>query len=985
MSDGDVSDGDIPDGDTTDGDVVDGDENCDSCDFLAGDWCISNPQGAACGQLPVGGVQVSKAEGAGCVFVALITFTNGAPPTSLSFQGCDLDALSILQGVCKLTIDSDQSSVSVECPDICSFDLSQDDCQLGCTCDTEDACCDGCKPINEGGQCDDNNACTQTDSCSFGVCMGGNPVECAALDQCHIVGECDTATGECSNPPAEDATACDDGDPCTVLDSCSLGVCAGEEMDCAAQDDCHEMGACDPYLGMCVNPPKLNGASCDGLGDGTTGSGVCLDGECNPLDECLLRKYNQPLGYACNFNQDCQSELCTSDMMSFFKASFPNVCTQACDKNTNDCPSGFFCYQFGYTKTIGGPESICLPEAGPLPYDGTQGLFEPCYVDDNCESGLCNNDGWLKYCTVDCYGEMGPEEELCGSCGRCEEEYVPLKGDSKRPAYYCYAQERQYPGALCTSNIDCITGFCYENTCTFQCGDRKGPSNCPAGFSCENIGFPYGEACIPNDQVGSKEEDEICTSYYQCTDGLYCDKPPANGVFGMLISEDLNRPVAGDGFRSDDATFYTNFSYKAEVTGTYYLTIRQIFFKMYITNPSAYILNISTGDAATETTAEVEPNHNPAAIDLTTLPASILGVVGIYDEDWFAFELEEGQVVTIATLPVSDHGYCRVEKEFGEACTFNTECASGICLMGTCTEECEFLLRNDSDTCPDTFTCTVLDTIAKNEEKSSYYKEISTACISDDMLGKEYGEDCTFDWECEGGACFMYQCNQYCEFIPVKGADDTCPTGFDCVDPGMVGQTKLGTQICLPEDGYGFAFGESCMYDYQCESGTCYKGACNLNCDSAPVKAPIIECPEGYVCIYDGSDNTCVDPETLNRQFGDACQSNDQCESGYCFDGACNLPCSPLVKEVSFCPDDYSCIYIDGVPLRGAQTACMANDSLDQDFGAACENNYECASGFCYFGRCNVVCDIAKADCPENYACMVSYYQPTTICVPEQE
>jgi hypothetical protein len=51
-----------------------------------------------------------------------------------------------------------------------------------------------------GTACDDGNACTQTDTCQAGVCTGGNPVTCTALDQCHTAGTCNPTTGICSNP-----------------------------------------------------------------------------------------------------------------------------------------------------------------------------------------------------------------------------------------------------------------------------------------------------------------------------------------------------------------------------------------------------------------------------------------------------------------------------------------------------------------------------------------------------------------------------------------------------------------------------------------------------------------------------------------------------------------------------------------------------------------------------------------------------------------
>ena len=52
----------------------------------------------------------------------------------------------------------------------------------------------------DASPCNDGNPCTLTDTCSSGVCHGGNPKVCTALDQCHVAGVCSTADGTCSNP-----------------------------------------------------------------------------------------------------------------------------------------------------------------------------------------------------------------------------------------------------------------------------------------------------------------------------------------------------------------------------------------------------------------------------------------------------------------------------------------------------------------------------------------------------------------------------------------------------------------------------------------------------------------------------------------------------------------------------------------------------------------------------------------------------------------
>ena len=128
--------------------------------------------------------------------------------------------------------------------------------------------------------CDDGSACTQSDSCQAGICTGTNPVACAASDQCHVAGTCDPATGACSDPAAADGTACNDTDACTRSDSCQLGACMGADaVVCVASDQCHEAGTCNPASGACSDPAAPDGTACT---DTVTCSGadVCDAGVC---------------------------------------------------------------------------------------------------------------------------------------------------------------------------------------------------------------------------------------------------------------------------------------------------------------------------------------------------------------------------------------------------------------------------------------------------------------------------------------------------------------------------------------------------------------------------------------------------------------------------------------------------------------------------------------------------------------------------------
>ena len=52
-------------------------------------------------------------------------------------------------------------------------------------------------PKPDGTACSDGSACTRTDVCEAGSCVGANPVPCVAPDACHTA-TCDPATGTCS-------------------------------------------------------------------------------------------------------------------------------------------------------------------------------------------------------------------------------------------------------------------------------------------------------------------------------------------------------------------------------------------------------------------------------------------------------------------------------------------------------------------------------------------------------------------------------------------------------------------------------------------------------------------------------------------------------------------------------------------------------------------------------------------------------------------
>jgi hypothetical protein len=156
---------------------------------------------------------------------------------------------------------------------------ASDQCHDAGVCDAGTGACSNPAKA-DGSACSDGNACTQVDACQSGACLGASPVICAASDQCHDAGVCDTGTGACSNPAKADGSACSDGNPCTQLDTCQSGACLGASpVVCAASDQCHDPGVCDSGTGACSNPAKADGAACSD-GNVCTDADTCQAGSC---------------------------------------------------------------------------------------------------------------------------------------------------------------------------------------------------------------------------------------------------------------------------------------------------------------------------------------------------------------------------------------------------------------------------------------------------------------------------------------------------------------------------------------------------------------------------------------------------------------------------------------------------------------------------------------------------------------------------------
>ena len=238
---------------------------------------------------------------------ALVAFAPGTPCTD--GNTCTVNDGCNGLGACKGT--------ALDCDD--QIDCTADSCDNGqcahqamaALCDdnnicTDDACTDqGCSytPLGQG-DCDDNDACTLSDTCTAGECKG----------------EWDGANCGCN--VSADCIGLDDGNPCTGAYVCLDGACVVDQSTvvvCPAYSGDCLFWECDPSDGQCKTAPAGQGTECDNacLVDGACDANGACAGEaldCNDGDECTVDTCNPVAGCVNAQEPDCESKFCICEL-----------------------------------------------------------------------------------------------------------------------------------------------------------------------------------------------------------------------------------------------------------------------------------------------------------------------------------------------------------------------------------------------------------------------------------------------------------------------------------------------------------------------------------------------------------------------------------------------------------------------------------------------------------------------------------------------
>ncbi|MGZ6255162.1 MAG: hypothetical protein ACXWL5_04195, partial [Candidatus Chromulinivorax sp.] len=282
-------------------------------------------------------------------------------------------------------------------------------------------------------------------------------------------------------------------------------------------------------------------------------------------------------------------------------------------------------------------------------------------------------------------------------------------------------------------------------------------------------------------------------------------------------------------------------------------------------------------------------------------------------------------------------------------CEYGETCVCGICCCNSCITCC-----NCECGCFDDLYCNECNCECGLDSSDGFCNTCSGACGSCDGAGFE----CESGYDCENGTCYLTDTQCPCG---VASCDTCAPCDCECGSDGVTCNTCSGA--CGSCDGAGFecasgldcvnsvcyvecgsegnetcsicngADGALCSSNDDCDSGNCYDGICEAcigNCNG-------IICYDSGQCCDSGS---CINGFCSNGGDGCTCDSNSDCSSGNCYAGLCESCLGTLAP----CSDDSNCCSGSCIDYF---CSCGSGD------GCTCDSNSDCASGNCYLGFCS--------------------------------
>jgi hypothetical protein len=792
-------------------------------------------------------------------------------------------------------------------------------------CDDNNACtedsCDpkkGCQFKSQSGTpCNaDDNPCTAADKCKEGACTPGLPKTCASGDFC-VKGKCSIATGKCVYT-ALIAVPCNDGNACTVEETCKNEQCAGKLANCDDSNGC-TTDKCSPDKG-CVHDPGAG--SCDD-DDKCTQKDACKGGACVGL----------PLNVtsACDDKNPCTADVCKADkgcvnvQQSGADCDDGNSCTKAdkcaqgvCKAGTNacGCEADKDCEKFSGNKCNGvlfcdkaqlpfackaNPLSVvkcntandgacqttaCDPSTGKcsaskksdgVPCDADA---SKCTQSDVCSGGFCKPGK-----TVDCDDKNTCTNDVCAATKGCE--HLPNSALCDADANKCTPIDSCQKGACvagalkkCDDSEACTKDLCA--TATGAC------VHTPLFSACDD-----GNACTVGDACGtSKDSKHICQSgkTVPCSDGKPCTFDACDAKLGCL--------------------------FKALATGA----------------------NCDDGNACTK--ADKCANNQCAG-------TAVVAAIACDDKNDCSVDKCDSKAGCTHT-PLNGPSCSD-----GDACTASDKCAAGKCVAGTntcaCKNDSDCKSKDDGNPCNGTLICA---TTGGSQQCATDPKTVVNC-------------DKSLNGPCQTNACDVFKgacvLKKKASGFSCDADGSKCTPLDACADGKCVAGTKLNCDdlntctidSCDPSKGCAHvnnqgpcdADGNACTGGDKCSNGKCEVGTSKPDCDDKQ-SCTADGCNKATgKCVYTDVKKSCDD--------GSQCTTGDVCGAGKtgkwgCVSGA-------AVK----CDDGNDCTQDSCEPKKGCKYAVNTVTPVSCWTGASSKRTV----GICKDGTQKCKADGSKTPC----------------------
>ena len=602
-------------------------------------------------------------------------------------------------------------------------------------------------------------------------------------------------------------------------------------------------------------------------------------------------------GDACTDGSECRSGLCLN-----------GACANPCVTGA-DCPNGFLCEERFIPLDNGGSTNfnVCVEAPRPCqsdgdcddpqicvidrsgmgadltcqdPIPGSGDLGDACAMDNECRSGLCLDDVCSRPCERpnDCSADgsficeptqvstgSGANVSVnvckprpptqCLSNNQCTAPNSCVAERGPREVDFVCGDPNQGGGQLgdtCTQDSECAQNFCLDGVCTTPCQGMGDCSGAP-DYSCELREVQLSgnnrdnvQVCVPPVPC---QDDGACKITEEC----YVRRGPGDietvcrpgnvggGLVGQVCDDDMecaaNLCYAG---RFDDVCSKPcsdnadcgSVGYSCQLTGVTSSNGATVDVQICAPDPPGTCT--SNNDCPTGTTCAIVPNTAGNALESICIPST-------------------GKLAT------------------GVACGSDDECASRVCLQGSCAAPC-----TDSNQCGVSQVC-LNNTVSKSGLAGDFY-----VCERLQDQTCDSSADCTDgvrvcgDLRNQGGTV-----TPYCRF-PISGGaqlGSDCAANTDCREGRCLNTSQECSVVCAQDADCSAAASQVCStfgFGGGNDINMCVRG-CTDNAS----------CQTGDVCTINGDvtdndiDQICGAPIGA-KELGEVCASGNECRTGLC-------------------------------------------------------------------------------------------------------